>query len=158
MSSTQNSIQEAITFYQKNLAKENDEAEKISISEQISTLRKTLTEILVDKAKVETATTAVPKKMDQSDKADFRTFERNLKKISVALNDIPQYNGININETEKYVSKLNQYFSLLVTEVDPNLETEFLSQIKLKLGENVWKHLNMTKPDVSTSEKYKIFY
>ena len=51
MSSTQNSIQEAITFYQKNLAKENDEAEKISISEQISTLRKTLTEILVDKAK-----------------------------------------------------------------------------------------------------------
>ena len=30
-------------------------------------------------------------------------------------------------------------------------------QIKLKLGDNVWKHLNTTKTDVSTFEKYKIF-
>ena len=37
------------------------------------------------------------------------------------------------------------------------LQGDFLAQIKLKLGDNVWKHLDTTKADVSTFEKYKIF-
>ena len=73
------------------------------------------------------------------------------------MNDIPQYNGLNITETERYISKLNQFFTLLVSDVDSSLEGEFLSQVKLKLGDNVWKHLDTSRPDVSTFEKYKNF-
>ena len=93
----------------------------------------------------------------ENSSSDSKAFERNIKKISLALNDIPQYNGLNITETERYISKLNQFFTLLVSEIDPSLEVEFLSQIKLKLGDNVWKHLDTSRPDVSTFEKYKIF-
>jgi hypothetical protein len=64
---------------------------------------------------------------------------------------------LNITETERYISKLNQFFTSLVSEIDPSLEVEFVSQIKLKLGDNVWKHLDTSQPDVSTFERYKIF-
>jgi hypothetical protein len=40
------------------------------------------------------------------------------------LKDLPVYNGLNIMETERYTAKLKQYYSLLVSEVDNNLEQE----------------------------------
>ena len=70
------------------------------------------------------------------------------------MKDLRVYNGLNISETERYIAKLNQYYSLLVAEVDKNLEQEFLTLIRLKLGENVWKHIDTAKPDIKNSDKY----
>ncbi len=85
----------------------------------------------------------------------------NLAKIlslhSKFVKDMHSASFLNISETERDLAKLNQFFTLLVTGVNENLEGKFLSQIKLKLGDNVWKHLDTTKPDISNFEKYKIF-
>ena len=52
--------------------------------------------------------------------ANDKNYERGVKAISLALKDLPTYNGLNISETERYTSKLKQYFSLLVLEVNGN--------------------------------------
>ena len=83
-----------------------------------------------------------------------KNIDRGVKAIALALKDLPVYNGLTINETERYTSKLKQYFALLVTEVNGNLESEFLMQCRLRLGENVWKHIDTAKPDIQNFEKY----
>ena len=148
------SIERAILGFEKKISKSTDENEKSKLAGYIAQIREKLTENIVNQLSLSPA-----KKSNKTENSssDSKAFERNIKKISLALNDIPQYNGLNITETERYISKLNQFFTLLVSEIDPSLEVEFLSQIKLKLGDNVWKHLDTSRPDVSTFEKYKIF-
>ena len=92
----------------------------------------------------------MPQQVGNDDKA----YDRGVKAISLALKDLPVYNGLNIMETERYTAKLKQYYSLLVSEVDNNLEQEFLTQIRLKLGENVWKHIDTAKPDIKNFDNY----
>ena len=128
------SIEQLILGYEKKMSKTSDENEKIQLSRHIDLIRDNLTKNIVKQLSVSPI-----KKIEKHDHnfTNSKAFERNIKKISIALNDIPQYNGLNITETERCISKLNQFFTLLVTEIDPTLESEFLSQIKLKLGDNV---------------------
>ena len=86
--------------------------------------------------------------------ANDKMFERGVKAISLAVKDLPTFNGINIQETERYIGKLKQYFSLLVSENDADLESEFLMQIRIKLGENVWKHIDTAKPNIKSFDNY----
>ena len=141
---------ELVTFLQKLLASETDDAKKALLDEKIEVTLKKCVEFVEKKDVFDN------KNFANSSNSD-KMYDRGVKAISSTLKDLPTYNGLNINETERYLAKLNQFFTLLVSEVDTTLETEFLAQIKLKLGDNVWNHLDTTKPDVSTFEKYKTF-
>ena len=70
---------------------------------------------------------------------------------------MPEFFGTNIQETEKFVSKLDQLFDLLVQNVDSKYETIFLNNVFRRLSESVYKTMNTSKSDVSTYANFKIF-
>ena len=143
---------EFIKFMQDLQAKETDEKAKEERKGKLAKAEQDYADFISNSIKI------TPISSSSSDTVNSdKLYDRGVKAISSALKELPTYNGLNISETERYLAKLNQFFTLLVTGVNENLEGEFLSQIKLKLGDNVWKHLDTTKPDISNFEKYKIF-
>ena len=143
---------EFIKFMQDLQAKETDENAKEERKGKLAKAEQDYADFISNSIK------KTPISSSSSDTVNSdKLYDRGVKAISSALKELPTYNGLNISETERYLAKLNQFFTLLVTGVNENLEGEFLSQIKLKLGDNVWKHLDTTKPDISNFEKYKIF-
>jgi hypothetical protein len=149
-------FRDQITFFKKLVAEETDETKKQAFTASLDKAIEQNLKFAELTVKAETERfeksndTPIPQQGGNGDKA----YDRGVKAISLALKDLPVYNGLNISETERYIAKLNQYYSLLVAEVDKNLEQEFLTLIRLKLGENVWKHIDTAKPDIKNFDKY----
>ena len=154
--STLKEYRDQISFYKKLVAEETDDVKKaafnVSLDKAIEqNLKFAELTVKAETERIEKGhVTPMPQQVGNGDKA----YDRGVKAISLALKDLPVYNGLNISETERYIAKLNQYYSLLVAEVDTNLEQEFLTLIRLKLGENVWKHIDTAKPDIKNFDKY----
>ena len=154
--STLKEYRDQISFYKKLVAEETDDIKKaafnVSLDKAIEqNLKFAELTVKAETERIEKGhVTPTPHQVGNGDKA----YDRGVKAISLALKDLPVYNGLNIMETERYTAKLKQYYSLLVSEVDNNLEQEFLTQIRLKLGENVWKHIDTAKPDIKNFDNY----
>ena len=154
--STLKEYRDQISFYKKLVAEETDDVKKtafnVSLDKAIEqNLKFAELTVKAETERIEKGhVTPIPPQRGNGDKA----YDRGVKAISLALKDLPVYNGLNIMETERYTAKLKQYYSLLVSEVDNNLEQEFLTQIRLKLGENVWKHIDTAKPDIKNFDNY----
>ena len=83
------------------------------------------------------------------------TKTQQIKAIENALNGVPTFTGVDIHETQSFCDHLSQIFSIMVTDVDPSLEPEFIKIVKLKLTQSVFKQMNQTKADVTTFDKFK---
>ena len=88
----------------------------------------------------------------------FESGDFNKKSIQNDVSKLPEFFGKNIQETEKFVSKLDQLFDLLVQKVDMKYENIFLNNVFRRLSESVYKTMNSSKSDVSTYANFKKIY
>lgn len=84
------------------------------------------------------------------------TYKRNsqIKSIESALSET-KFSGKDINETTRFVERLEKIFIITVIGKDPSLESDFLDLVKLRLSDAVFKNLHASQADVSTFEKLK---
>ena len=87
----------------------------------------------------------------------FESGDFNKKSIQNDVSKLPEFFGKNIQETEKFISKLDQLFDLLVQKVDMKYENIFLNNVFRRLSESVYKTMNSSKSDVSTYANFKKF-
>ena len=85
-----------------------------------------------------------------------QTYKRNsqIKSIESALSDT-SFKGLDINETTRFVERLEKIYIITVTGKDPTLEADFLDLVKLRLSDPVFKNLHASQVDVSTFIKLK---
>jgi hypothetical protein len=131
--STSKECKDLVTFLRKLQSEETDDDSKAALKVQIDDAVQQYIDHVTTTKNTPSSSTSSDIFTPNSDK----TYERGVKAISLALKDLPSYSGLNITETERYLGKLNQFFTLLVSEIDEKLESEFLMRIKLKLGDNV---------------------
>ena len=77
-----------------------------------------------------------------------------MKFIESALSD-STFRGLDINETTRFIERLEKVFAVTVTGKDVSLEPDFLDLVKLRLSDAVFKNLQASQADVSSFEKLK---
>lgn len=82
---------------------------------------------------------------------------QNIKSIENGLQNIPEFTGSHITECDSFLDRLQQIFTVTVTDVDPNLENHFLKSIKLKVSQPIYKHMISSKEPIVSFSKYKEF-
>ena len=94
----------------------------------------------------------------KSTSTSSETYKRNsqIKSIESALNETT-FKGLDINETTRFVERLDKIFIITVTGKDPTLESDFLDLVKLRLSDAVFKNLHASQADVSTFDKFKLW-
>ncbi len=142
-------IQDTIEFLEGKITAATDDTDaKTSYEESLklaqATLQKCLKDTYEEKKPVLATTTN-------------ETYSRslNIKSIENALNDVPTFKGIDAKETTQYIERLEKIFTIMVKEVDPNLEADYLKLVKVRLSDQVYKNMSTTNEDVSSFDKYK---
>ena len=133
------SIQETIDIINKKIEESTDEDAKNALREALTSAEKAKSDADNTKANITT---------------DTYKRNSNIKTIETALSDT-MFNGIDTNEVRRFLERISKVFELLVTNVDPSLEVDFLKLVKLKLGDTVYKNLTNSKADVSDFKKFK---
>ena len=89
--------------------------------------------------------------------ATNETYKRslNIKSLENALNDVQTFKGIDIKETTQYIERLEKIFTIMVKEVDPNLEADYLKLVKVRLSDQVYKNMSTTNEEVSSFDEFK---
>jgi hypothetical protein len=63
---------------------------------------------------------------------------QNFRIIERTLASLPIFYGTDTLEAEGFINKMEQLYTLLVKEIDPGLEQDFVMLAKLKFGSNVF--------------------
>jgi len=136
-------VQTTIVFLEGQIAK-SDGVTKDGYTKALAQAQESLTKMLL--------TVAEPKPVDSTNV----TYKRNtnIKTIESALSE-SMFKGTDINETTRFIERLEKVYVITVTEVDPSLEKDFIKLVKLRLSDSVFKNLIASKCDVSTFEKLK---
>jgi hypothetical protein len=96
---------------------------------------------------------AVNLKEESKEVLTYSNFD--IKAIQVDVANVPEFTGKNIEECDKFLSKLDQLHKLLVEDVDAQLEKRFLNCCIRRLSQSVWKHMTTSNVNVSTYENLK---
>ena len=130
-------LRTTIDWYSERIANEDDADEKADLKKQRKVAEKELATAM--KAK----DTEVERKHDTgNNSAEQRERYTHVKRIETALGNVPQFEGNDPAETESFLDRLAQAHKILVTDVDPTLEPDFVTTAKLRLGPSVYKHLS----------------
>ena len=143
------SLEETLKTLNKELAKADVELQPLYRT-QIGNILTKIGELAAEIVNVKSEVTEV--KENKSD--DFSYFK---KAISQDISQIPEFFGNNISETEKFISKLEQLFQLLVVDTDKSLEAFFLNCTFRRLSQSVYKTMISSKISVKTYEEFKNF-
>ena len=131
-------FRETIDWYDGKIAKEEEEDRKKELKKQRTKVEKQLEAAIVALVKND-----VEQKYDTGNgPAAQRERYTHIKRIETALGNIPQFEGNDPAETESFLDRLEQAHKILVTDVDPTLEPDFVTTAKLRLGPSVYKHLS----------------
>jgi hypothetical protein len=90
-------------------------------------------------------------------KSESHKIDHNVRTIERTLAGQPIFYGNNDKEAEGFISIMEQLFYLLVTQIDPNLEADFLVHLKLRFGVNVFSQMQTCKMQLNTFESIKKF-
>ena len=134
-----------IIFFKKQEADCTDQNELIIIKENITNIYAKIREI------VNRPDNALGVKTEGSYQ------NQNAKLIERTLAAQPIFYGTDTAEAEGFLNKMEQLFILLVKEVDPNLESEFVMHAKLKFGTNVFSQMRASEEKLDTFVKFKKF-
>jgi hypothetical protein len=90
-------------------------------------------------------------------KTENSSQNQNVRLIERTLAAQPTFYGTDTVEAEGFLNKMEQLFILLVKEVDPNLEAEFVMHAKLKFGSSVFSQMRASEEKLDTFAKFKKF-
>ena len=146
--STLADLRSTIDWFDGKIGKETDDARKDDLKSQRTAVEKKLQNMTdaLSKADVKPVIT-------HSSQQNYS----NVKAIEHALASIPVFAGNNPNETETFIDRLSQAHTILVTKVDPGLESTFVRCATLQLGGNVYKHMVNSTKTVDKFEDLKNF-
>ena len=137
-------LQSTITFLEEHIKSSTGSTKteyEASLVEAQAALKKTLTNI--NTAKAPSATTT----------SEYRR-NVNIKSIESALSE-STFVGLDINETTRFIERLDKIYEITVKGVDLNLEADFVKLVKLRLSDTVFKNMQNSKADVSTFQNLK---
>ena len=146
--STLADLRSTIDWFDGKIEKETDDARKDDLKSQRTAVEQKLQNMTdaLSKADVKPVIT-------HSSQQNYS----NVKAIEHALASIPVFAGNNPNETETFIDRLSQAHTILVTKVDPALESTFVRCATLQLGGNVYKHMMNSTKTVDKFEDLKNF-
>jgi hypothetical protein len=90
-------------------------------------------------------------------KSESKKSDHNVRTIERTLAGQPIFFGNNDKEAEGFIAIMEQLFYLLVTQVDINLESDFLVHLKLRFGTNVFSQMQTCNLPLNTFEAVKKF-
>ena len=137
-----NAIQTTIQFLEDKIKTSSDDIKDGYVT-ALTQAQLSLTKMLLSAGEVKPDTTNI-------------TYKRttNIKSIENALNETT-FNGCDINETTRFIERLEKVYMITVSDVDVTLATDFLKLVKLRLSDAVFKNLIASKVDVTTFDKLK---
>ena len=90
-------------------------------------------------------------------KSESKKSDHNVRTIERTLAGQPIFFGNNDKEAEGFIAIMEQLFYLLVTQVDINLESDFLVHLKLRFGTNVFSQMQTCNLLLNSFEAVKKF-
>ena len=114
-----------IVFFKKQEVECTDEDERVILKDNIKNIYAKIKDIV--------------NKQDSEPilKTEANHQSQNAKLIERTLAAQPTFYGTDTVEAEEFLNKIDQLYMLLVKEVDPSLESDFVMHAKLKFGSNV---------------------
>jgi hypothetical protein len=134
-----------IVFLEKQATSCTDEDHRKDIKESISQIYAKIKTIIAN-----TDAEVTVKTENAGVNQNFRIIERTLASL-------PIFHGTDTVEAEGFINKMEQLYTLLVKEVDPSLEQDFVMLAKLKFGSNVFNQMRATDKKLDTFPKFKKF-
>ncbi len=142
-------LRATVDWYDEKISKEEDDTRKDELKAERQIAVTNLQNAMESMSKMEIKPTIVSSTNQQR--------YANVKQIETALNDIPRFDGNNPAETETFLDRLSQAHKILVTDVDTDLEGQFVKSAKLRLGPSVYKHLMNAGETIATMEEMTKF-
>ena len=147
--STLADLRSTIDWFDGKIEKETDDARKDDLKSQRAAVEQKLQNMLDALSKVDVKPVVT--------NASAQQRYANSKQIETALSDIPRFDGNNPAETETFLDRLSQTHKILVTDIDPDLEGQFVKSAKLRLGPSVYKHLTNAGETIATMDEMTTF-
>lgn len=134
-----------IVFFKKQEVECTDEDERVILKDNIKNIYAKIKDIV--------------NKQDSEPilKTEANHQSQNAKLIERTLAAQPTFYGTDTVEAEGFLNKMDQLYILLVKEVDPSLESDFVMHAKLKFGSNVFSQMRASDEKLDTFVKFKKF-